>query len=401
MAVKQQDIENQHTKPIRICPICGGASVKELHQIEYTMPEHSIRPQAVSIVCCDMCGFVYKDVDTTDSEIESKENRYESFEQDYTKAFLDIEARVISAHMQPEFSVLDIGCSTGYLLEQLKALGFSDLQGLEPSTVSCEKVRNRGIPVTNGSIYDDIEDFTNKFNLIILSQVLEHIVDIDRCMNNLKKWLRKDGKVFVSVPCEDMCDQYYGSISSLLCSEHVNHFGKKSLDRLFMTYGFEDVYHEARPYYGDMNTNHHDDCTMASFDSIYRISNEPLLTRQLEKDCETEKHIKNLLRQYNQRKKESIDKIAELEGQGIQLVIWGVSHMAMNRLCSDLKELDIVAFTDRDSSKIGQVIKGIPVIPVSSLPAAKVEIVVMDNQSKYSICTSIRQAGLNLPIHIL
>ena len=384
----------------RICPICENSSVKKLIHFYYEMPQNSIRPRDVWIVCCERCGFVFKDVKVAEEKIQLEENRYESFEQEYIQEFLKKEALLISERFSEDEYILDVGCSTGGLLKQLRMMGFSHLYGLDPSEISCRKARDAGVMVVQASIYDQLNNFNNKFQLIILSQVLEHLADLDGCMKQLIKWLQKDGFVYVSVPMEDKCSQYYGNIASLMCSEHVNHFGIQSLDNLFLKYGFVKRFSVEKQAYGDTGELHNNDCTSIALIAIYQLLNFEEKTNYV-KDKETEQSVIDLFGQYERRKECSYYKIETLKASKKKFVIWGLTHMAMSRLNDDLKGLNIVAFTDSDLSKVGLKISGVPVVSIEEISKIGEEILVMDNNAKISIIESIKKVGLKMPIHVL
>lgn len=389
----------------RNCPICNKESATVIDSFDFVMPEEYADGGTISLVECNSCGFVYKDI-VRDLYGEAKqtrcENRYESFEHDFTKAYLKEEAEAIMNYFGKEMVLLDVGCCTGYLLHYLSAQGIKHCSGLEPSAVSCEKALEKGISVHMGSVYDDIPEFENVFDIIILSQVLEHISELKLCIRQMNKWLKKDGFIFISVPDEQNCDKYYGSISSVLSLEHVNHFGTVALDNLMLGSGFSLLSHKQRNYYMNSRQKEDRDCIMASFDSVYRKSPEAKdLSFILQRDREVGRSIMNLLSQYKNRKCSVRQKVKELQTSGKQYIIWGVSHMALNLLCDELKNVSIVSFTDSDPSKHRLHIMNLPVIPPSEIAESNTEILVMNNNSKNSICQSIEAFGLLNPVHII
>ena len=76
-------------------------------------------------------------------------------------------------------------------------------------------------------------------DLILAAGVLEHIVDIERFLEEVYNNLNNEGLFFVSVP---NTDQYFKTSNlDSLSFEHVNYFCKRNLELLFECYGFEGI----------------------------------------------------------------------------------------------------------------------------------------------------------------
>lgn len=106
-------------------------------------------------------------------------------------------------------NVLEIGCAEAGVLKAFLERGH-DCTGieLEESRIKLagqffeEEVKANKIRFINRNIYDiDTEkDLTEKFDLILLKDVIEHIHDQDRFMQTLKSFLKPNGKVFFGFP---------------------------------------------------------------------------------------------------------------------------------------------------------------------------------------------------------
>lgn len=118
--------------------------------------------------------------------------------------------------------ILDIGCGNGSILRYLKSCGYTRLWGLEHSAYACQRLSADGIAMINGSLLD-IPAGTEPFDVVIASQVLEHVIWRDRFMREAKDVLRPDGKMLVFVP--DNC------LNPLSEPEHVAVYTRKTLTR--------------------------------------------------------------------------------------------------------------------------------------------------------------------------
>lgn len=101
--------------------------------------------------------------------------------------------------------ILDIGCGGGVLTESLyyyfpkvkaygcdvskQAISYAKIFG--SGRVAYEVIKKNKLPYKN-----------NLFDACICLDVMEHILDIDLFLNEVKRVLKKDGKFFLLVPCE-------------------------------------------------------------------------------------------------------------------------------------------------------------------------------------------------------
>ena len=111
-------------------------------------------------------------------------------------------------------AVLEIGCSGGPLMQRLRAAGYTDLTGIDVSVPAIELAQARGVP--NVSVMDGaaLTFGDARFDLVIASDVLEHIEDEVRALREWTRVLKPGGQLLVFVPAH-----------AYLWSEHdvVNH----------------------------------------------------------------------------------------------------------------------------------------------------------------------------------
>ena len=97
--------------------------------------------------------------------------------------------------------VLDLGCSTGRLSEAIRNRG-NIVYGIELNPFNAEIAKRVCNEVFVGSI-ESIEQFSLKndsFDVILLADVLEHLSHPESTLNSIKKLLKKDGFIIVSLP---------------------------------------------------------------------------------------------------------------------------------------------------------------------------------------------------------
>ncbi|HET7932178.1 MAG TPA: class I SAM-dependent methyltransferase [Rhodanobacteraceae bacterium] len=132
----------------------------------------------------------------------------------------------------PGSDLLDIGCGMGGYLLAGQALGL-DVFGIEPSEAhSRAAVEAFGLDVR--SCYFRSTDFDRKFDVVMLSHVIEHIYDPSEFLADVVKVLKPGGRLIVITPnCESLaariCGRYWSMYKPL---DHVTMLGKRSISRI-------------------------------------------------------------------------------------------------------------------------------------------------------------------------
>lgn len=92
-------------------------------------------------------------------------------------------------------TLLDVGCGGGVILKKLSNLGF-DVIGVdkEELAIQCIKEKCSDLNV----VQDNIFNIRGSYDYILCSEVLEHIVDIDKFLDKIKLLL--NGKILITTP---------------------------------------------------------------------------------------------------------------------------------------------------------------------------------------------------------
>lgn len=118
-----------------------------------------------------------------------------------------------------DFSILEIGCSSGYNLENIRKK-YSNVQliGVDLDEPSINYGRGRG----NDIYIKDAFELNQKFDIVFLNHVFEHIIDSVEFLMKLKELLKTGGIVAINVP---------NSIewAEKPTFEHVNYFSEQSI----------------------------------------------------------------------------------------------------------------------------------------------------------------------------
>ena len=97
--------------------------------------------------------------------------------------------------------ILDVGCGGGIICEPLARLG-AKVTGIDfaPNNIKAAKIHSKKNKLKINYIYKDIEKskLDAKFDIILMFEVLEHLDNWKKTIQNIKKNLNKDGIVIIS-----------------------------------------------------------------------------------------------------------------------------------------------------------------------------------------------------------
>ena len=145
----------------------------------------------------------------------------------------------ISFHNKKGFGrLLDIGCNEGRGLKIYHRNGY-DAEGLELNEVATEEARVKGFTVYT----EAVEDFQPEqpYDVVVLSNVLEHSIDPKKMLYNVQRILKPAGRVWISCPnSQSWLRQLFGrSWINWHVPFHLFHFSSKTLAQLLQRSGFE------------------------------------------------------------------------------------------------------------------------------------------------------------------
>jgi len=199
------------------------------------------------ILKCNNCNFIWQEVqpigkiafklyeEIIDQNKSYLKNKYLSKK---IKNKVKLEEKLMENYFpSKKIKVLDFGAGWGNWLDHLDKEKF-DLFAFELSKTRSIHLKNKGIKILN---FSNVRKYEKFFDYIRLEQVLEHITELNECMQNLRRLTKKNSVINVSVPnganeinnCKiRVCK---GPIQPL---EHVNCFSNISLKKLFYKHGF-------------------------------------------------------------------------------------------------------------------------------------------------------------------
>lgn len=219
------------------------------------LPDRSLKSskKTTTLVSCTNCGLIYQNPRLTASELSlSYPDDYEAFQQltfSGKRSWLLQKAYDYGFNKRVRFitqfkksgRLLDIGCSTGTFLNQMRNYGDWGLEGVEISSYASEIARNQfNLHVFTGTLEQAL--FPDEyFDVITLWDVLEHLYDPVNTLREINRVLKKDGICVVRVPNGESLDarlfrQYWKGLDA---PRHLYVFTQKTLIRSFELTGFQ------------------------------------------------------------------------------------------------------------------------------------------------------------------
>jgi predicted TPR repeat methyltransferase len=172
------------------------------------------------------------------------------------------------SHYKQVGKILDYGCGTGEFLKFMQTKSWN-VSGVEPS----ETARGRAIELTKTEIYGDLKSTKEKFDIITLWHVLEHVHDLNEKIDVLISHLNDDGIIFIAVPNYESADarKYKSHWAGYDVPRHLWHFSQSNMKQLLFKHGLQLLKTEPMKldsYYVSMLSENYKNPNPASFVSM-------------------------------------------------------------------------------------------------------------------------------------
>jgi 2-polyprenyl-3-methyl-5-hydroxy-6-metoxy-1,4-benzoquinol methylase len=229
------------------CPICESAEQKEL----LVCIDDTVTKEKFSIRECVSCGFNFTNPRPNERQLG---NYYES--EDYvshsntSKGLINFTYQIVRKYtlrsklnlinsLSTKGNILDIGCGTGEFLNICKENKWNTT-GIEPSN----KGRNQAIQNYALQVYDEAginKLEKNKFDVITMWHVLEHVPQLQQRIEEIKTLLKKGGTLVIAVPNRMSYDAklYKENWAGYDVPRHLYHFSPQDITNLFEKHSFK------------------------------------------------------------------------------------------------------------------------------------------------------------------
>jgi 2-polyprenyl-3-methyl-5-hydroxy-6-metoxy-1,4-benzoquinol methylase len=221
-----------------ICPSCGAAESENNYC-------YSFRDQSSFIYRCNACTLEFlRPLPLTQFD-ERQMDSIDDAELFHSDLFQSLHKKLIIAPEiiwvkkllgRIDFSMLDVGCGTGWISKIWVDSG-ACVTGLEPSSARAAVARERGIRVL--SCYAEELDDNARYDLIVIRHVLEHLEDPKAILRSFVSRLNPNGLLLVVVPNIDCIGRkVFEADWTWVLPWHCNFFNPRSLAHLLVGSGF-------------------------------------------------------------------------------------------------------------------------------------------------------------------
>jgi 2-polyprenyl-3-methyl-5-hydroxy-6-metoxy-1,4-benzoquinol methylase len=157
----------------------------------------------------------------------------EKLESDYAPVRFERELNLFRRHCHAG-AVLDVGCSSGAFLYQLKQRfpGDYEVVGTDVSGAPLDYAESKGVPVVRGDFL--AHNFGGKkFDAVTFWAVLEHLLEPKRFLEKAASILKQNGICFVLVPnMKSLAVRSIGKRYRYIYAQHLNYFAATTLKEM-------------------------------------------------------------------------------------------------------------------------------------------------------------------------
>lgn len=376
------------------CPVCKSRCRTVLKKIRLAIPSYFHLPDEYDVVACNDCGFCYA---ATEATLEDY-NYYYSFCNAYSgmpdesKGKTELNRRaagLVKALIKEDRELLDMGFGKGNLMRLLKAKGFCNVCGIDPSEESVVSMREEGFTAYKGNIFDGISDaLKGRFDCIFLFDVLEHLLYPDTAIERLGGYLRENGYLIISVPNYAWLSEDDSILANQFNQEHINYFSPVSLDNLLGKHGF---------YRSDDESIKKLQMTDgAELLMVYRCPDKNKVSGvAFTKDEFCQKSIMDYIKRNDELEQSVNSRLASFREHGNPVYVWGTGAYVMWLLSNTaLEGMNIEAFIDNNPAKVGRELVGKQIISAGQIKA-DIPILICAMRYSQQIVNQIEQIHLS------
>jgi len=238
----------------KICPIC------ETNEYSYLVYNEKLPQQKYKInfsgskkpdgfhyqmVRCKKCDLLYA------SEIYDENFSDVLYEESVFNNSLEISGlkktyeKCLSQAMQDlkfKSNFLEIGCSSGYMLESALDLGFENVEGVEASKSSIEAANINIKNKIRHGIFNKLKFKENFYDLIFIAMIIEHVTDINDFLSSINRIIKPGGLIVCVCHNErHFLSKILKNKHPIINDEHAYVFGKDTLSKIFKKNNFKNI----------------------------------------------------------------------------------------------------------------------------------------------------------------
>jgi SAM-dependent methyltransferase len=195
-----------------------------------------------AMVRCRNCGLVFSRDILPDDVLTHLYSQSKVTFAEYTDIIRKDYWRCIEPHTHGTHkgAALEVGCSTGFFLDELLARGYQDVYGCEPSVQAREMASPEVLKNFTLGFFRDGQYSPDTFDLVCSFQTLDHLSDPVAVLRTTHRILKPGGLAyFITHNVDGLQAKLLGEKSPIIDVEHIYLFNKATLRRLLESTGFD------------------------------------------------------------------------------------------------------------------------------------------------------------------
>ncbi|QGY39361.1 methyltransferase domain-containing protein [Pseudodesulfovibrio cashew] len=210
--------------------------------------EYGIESDQTGFVRCDSCGLIRLDplpeaealptlYPAEYANIHAEENRLSNF---LLETYFGLVHRYFKKRLPGKARILDVGCAAGHFIGYLQDREPEwSVEGIDLNRHACEMAASLGRTVHHGA-FEDAALPEQQYDLIILSHLIEHVVNPAALLEKAGKLLADGGRLYIETPNVNCLDfrifgKYWGGLHF---PRHTFLFSPETVGTLLERQGF-------------------------------------------------------------------------------------------------------------------------------------------------------------------
>jgi SAM-dependent methyltransferase len=232
------------SEDLRACPLCEAADFQELF---VTRDQHFGGPGWHRVVQCANCSVVFLNPRYSDQELAAVyPSDYYAYQDNFrrprwkkvVKGLLGYQTGPKDPHFESPGTVLDLGCGSGWFLQEMRARGWM-AYGVEISKAASLLGESQGLQIFWGTVQQ--ANFRPEFfDYVRANHSFEHMTCPNETLDEIYRILKPQGRLLIGVPNIDGLNaRVFKRHWWHLCAPvHPFHYSVKTLSRLLARHHF-------------------------------------------------------------------------------------------------------------------------------------------------------------------
>lgn len=191
------------------CPVCLSRDTEAVHTLACGNFDNSKLYPDVKLKTCLNCGHAFNELTQTELEglnyyynneyaptnlnaLDMKGDRPGSADNLTNDRYNQLYA-TLSPHIHGRHEILDVGCAMGGFLDYLKRKGFNRLSGVDMTETYVEQAKRKNLFRIELGNAESLPFADHTFDVVVMEQVLEHLVDPQTAFQEAKEYYEKAG----------------------------------------------------------------------------------------------------------------------------------------------------------------------------------------------------------------